>query len=502
MMCQSVSDSHTMETETVVTDVDELPEHARALFLSVLEASDRLWDRAERLLANPANDDGHPVRASTRYALGLLVRDDPGDRERAAATIEQVLEYQYTSDPSAVYYGTWARDPADFGPMSEPTEWTDYDPNWREFVGTTLAVLLDTQRDRLPPELRERMARAIDIAAAGTLERDVSPGYTNIALMRAYLLHWTADHFGRDGLRRTAEAYARTIHELYRDGETFCEFNSPTYAGVSLNALGQWVSTDRTDQLNRLGNEMEAGLWEQLATFYHADLGILCGPYSRAYGMDTRRSLADYYIWMAARGQRQLDYPESHHTDIPGNYCSALFAVVLRGWRRCPDGARDAFTSFNGPRNVERRVACVDQEVTATAWLGEGAMCGGFAVAETAAIDGREQLHTGTFHWDCGDSLIGWGRIRTPDGTVPTVTARDGTLAIRQPSGDPVVIEVSAPDIDATDLETTAWRLPGRTVTVEDGGATCVVKATASNTLRLHYGPVANGEVEVRLSFE
>ena len=42
-----------------------------------------------------------------------------------------------------MWHGTYAR----FAEWPEPTdgavEWVDYDPNWRQFVGTTLALVLE-----------------------------------------------------------------------------------------------------------------------------------------------------------------------------------------------------------------------------------------------------------------------------------------------------------------------------------------------------------------------
>lgn len=483
----------------VRTELDSLPTHARQFALDCLDAIDPLWDPSVGLVGVPG-EDHHRVRASSRYAIGLLLRDGDGDRDRAAETLETVLDYQFTADPENVYYGTWARDPPEFGPIDDPTEWEDYDPNWREFVGTTLAVIHDEFGDRLPGTLRERMAEAVRTAAAGTLDKEVPGSYTNIALMRAFLLQWTADRF-ENGPTKTPAEYASEIYRLFRTHETFCEFNSPTYAGVDLNALGQWVSSPRAGPLRERGREMETALWCQLGEFYHADLGILCGPYARAYGMDTRHTDADYYIRLAApEGGRELS-PDSHHTSIPGNYCAAFLMVALAGWSRAPEEAIDRFESFEEERLIARSVDCGEHGVEATAWLGETAMVGGFSGADAFAGAGS-QFHPGTLHWRIDDESVGWGRVRrTPSGW-PTVRAEPGTLRIEGAKGGSLAFELGGRGIGLDSLEANEWRLPGLEVGVEAPQAETTVDGRDGDRVTVRYEfdaeTVARATLDVR----
>ena len=43
---------------------------------------------------------------------------------------------------------------------------------------------------------------------------------------------------------------------------------------------------------------MEAALWEDIASFYQADLHNLCGPYDRSYGMDMESYVSVVGVWM------------------------------------------------------------------------------------------------------------------------------------------------------------------------------------------------------------
>ena len=83
----------------------------------------------------------HLVRETAWYALGLLRRDDPGDRMRAEAAMATVIDHQY-DEPGQPWHGTFVRFPEWAPPTEGATEWIDYDPNWRQFLGSALAVAI------------------------------------------------------------------------------------------------------------------------------------------------------------------------------------------------------------------------------------------------------------------------------------------------------------------------------------------------------------------------
>ena len=92
------------------------------------------------------------VRESSWYALGLLFRDASGDRQRAAGILDAVLKQQYLI-PGVKWYGTYRRTPEEPNPTGNPVIWRGYDPNWRHFIGTTLAMILIEFPDRISPDL-------------------------------------------------------------------------------------------------------------------------------------------------------------------------------------------------------------------------------------------------------------------------------------------------------------------------------------------------------------
>lgn len=128
---------------------------------------DRWWDRDVGLLWNMEGAfDGQPPRTfhcvpqSAWYAFGLCACGGPGDAERAARTIDALLGSQY-DDPGTPWHGTFARFHETPHPKPGAVIWVDFDPNWRQFIGTTFELVLHPGQpgEGLPVGLRSRMGR-------------------------------------------------------------------------------------------------------------------------------------------------------------------------------------------------------------------------------------------------------------------------------------------------------------------------------------------------------
>ncbi len=431
-----------------------------------------LWHIGEaplRLLDPAAPARVHTTRNTAWYAAGLLLRDGPGDRERAARALMAVLRHQF-DEPGRVYHGTFYRAPEEPHPPAEPREWRDYDPNWREFVGTTLALILREYEPELPADLVRGMDGALRRAVAGTLARRVRASYTNIALMAAFLLDYAADRFGVPDWAREGEALARGIHDLFRVHDTFNEYNSPTYYGVDLYALALWRSHALSPALRELGADMEARLWTDIARFYHAGLRNVAGPYDRSYGMDLRRyaSLLGMWIWLAV-GRTLAPFPDpSGPFDHPNDFCFAPPFALLGA--RVPDGARPHLLAFRGERAVERPIEPAQGRV-ATAWLGREVMFG--AEATVAPARGWVQFHPATIHWRIAPDEVGWIRLLWLRDLPLAAHAEEGRLSLACDAAGPeradldFVFRAHAPGAGPEDIEHDRWRLPGLTVRVE-----------------------------------
>jgi hypothetical protein len=457
------------------THLDQLDVSARDMAERSLAWVDGCWDEAAGLFRMPQDSiyehsqdgvPGHLVRETAWYALSLLLRDAPGDRARATRAVDAVLTCQFDA-PGQPYHGTWYRSPQEPPPPENPIVWRDYDPNWREFIGTTLALILLEYESRLPADLVRRIDLALHRAIVGTLARNVPASYTNIALMTAFLLQFGADRFGEPCWLADAERLAAQILQRFHANTTFDEYNSPTYYGIDLYALALWRSYAKSALLGEAGAEMEAALWRDIARFYHAGMRNLAGPYDRSYGMDLRRYVAclGMWIWLATGYEQapfpRLDQPLDHGWDFAVAPLFALLGV------RMPDDARQHFLAFQGERQIERVIAAEPRRV-ATAWVGKWVMLGAEDSGSRYRIN-DDQFHPATVHWLIGDGAVGWIRIRN----VLPVDARAErnrlSIACTEHAGGDLefVFQIVAPEVNVDALRHDRWELPGLTIRLE-----------------------------------
>ncbi|CAA9216099.1 MAG: hypothetical protein AVDCRST_MAG77-208 [uncultured Chloroflexi bacterium] len=453
--------------------LDALDAHARSLALSGTSWIDPYWDEAAGLLwmitkePHPTNvppgTPVHVVRDTLWYAIGLLLRNGPGDHPRALCAIDSSLRTQLDA-PGTPHHGTFKRSPEEPEPPAESVVWKHFDPNWREFVGTLFAIILEDFPDALPAELLAGMEHSLRLAAEGTLQRNVTPAYTNIALMSAFLLRYCGDRFGNPAWIEAAEKLAEGVYALYQVDQTFPEYNSPTYYGVNLFALALWRSYSASPVLRRTGEEMEAGCWRDVARFYHAGLRNLCGPFDRSYGMDMTRYAAIVGMWIwASVGEERAPFPdwrrEFGHTN---DFCMA--PTVAHVGARVPDDVLPHLLAFRGERQVERVIA-TDPRRVATAWLSERLIAG----AEDAGGSKKPsyQYHPATAHWRCPDGSVGWLRLTH---SVPVDARADaGRLEIWSSSaGDEgeYAFQIFVPSVSAAQLSHDYWSLPGLIVRI------------------------------------
>ncbi|MEZ4836535.1 MAG: hypothetical protein R2873_31850 [Caldilineaceae bacterium] len=401
-----------------------LPQNARSLAEESLTWTDQYWDPANALLALDSEDLAGPVHHSVRnsswYALGLLMRSedgkDDGDFERAVRTFHAVLDYQF-DEPGTPYHGTWYRSPQEDHPPADAIVWRHYDPNWRQFIGTTLMLALEEFGDRLPADLIARMGRAIDLAIEGEPPDRCAPHYTNIALMKAALMTWAGKRYDRPDWFAEGERFGQAAYDVFAAHGTFHEYNSPTYYGVNFYALALWRHYATSDQLAAQGTEMEAALWRDVAAFYHAGLGNVAGPYSRTYGMDMRKygALLGMSVWLAV-GRELAPFPREDGMFAHGHDFTFGPPLALVG-TEVPADALQHLRSFQGERTIERRLP-TEHDRVATAWIGDSVLLGAESLRLKSDIPGvlpnldSPQYHPVTVHWALPDGDVGWIRLR------------------------------------------------------------------------------------------
>ncbi len=476
--------------------LSDLPVKGRDLAALAIEYMDTLWDPSLRLIRYappqpsyyplrrhrpPEAAPHHATRGTAWYALGLLTRNAPGDRDRAIQALGGVLRNQVDA-PGKPYDGTWRL----FDQSEEPddpqtaTDWRGWDSNWRQFIGLTLAVILDAFGHDLPAHLVTDLDVAIRRAVLGEIAEDrLHPTYTNIALMRAGLDVWAGVRYGKEDWLRRGESWAEEINSLFSLHDAFQEYNSPTYYGVDLYALGFWREYAPSAKVQNLGRAMERDLWRDIGALYHAGLRNLCGPFFRSYGMNMLKypTGVGQQIWLAV-GAERAPHPRDAQ---PGLRTNGLRASVLhaRLGPSIPDDARPSLAAFQGPHAFNKTIMD-EPPVSVSAWLGDDVMLGAVDTNGTRSAAG--QFHPVTIHWRAPDREIYW--MRMASGTDVDALATERTLQVRC-SGD-ASFQVYAPSAEAGSFAASAWSLPGLTVAVESDGQQALTDR-AWNAWRVSY---------------
>lgn len=377
---------------------------AEDLATTTLEWSRQWWDHTEHMVWNPPGSlsadlearQVHLVPNTAWLAYALLAAGDEASWNEGVAAIGALLALQYDA-PGTVFHGTYRRFLESPDPPANPVMWEHYDPNWRQFVGTALAVILEDFADRLDGEGGQvgAIEHSIGLACAGEPDRRISPSYSNPALMRAWLDSWYGRRVGDARLLDRGRVFAAAIVADFDRFGAFDEFNSPTYYGIDVYALRLWRGFPPDPYFADHGERLENALWRSAGDFYHANLRNYCGPFTRSYNPDATRSVTLFSLWIWARLGREyaplpsLDAPVvDHGHDL---MAGALFARVADA----PHGDDLAgFRAFGPTRQLHQELAR-GREVSA--WIGPELMIG----AEASGVDwgGWEQFMPATAHW-------------------------------------------------------------------------------------------------------
>ena len=431
------------------------------------------YDEEAGLLARNIPSRGgivHDVRSSAYYALGLLARGDVGDAERAEKIINKVLDQQLLF-PGEVFHATFKRAPQEPTPpvgnfpwkrisndarhffdvymekttnaflqalvkdgMSQeevlameqklenahtshfPEVWRTYDPNWREFIGSTFAIVLDRYENILSDATVKRLDYAMLETVNASIERrlaDMYPMNTNVELMHIILCDYCGYRFDDRRIKDHTAFYAADIYRRYMEFHTVAEFNSPTYYGVDLCALAQWRRCGKSELVREIGGLLEAGLWEDLSLFYNPHLRSLAGPFTRNHEMNPGKHTALFALMHLGLDRHETEAVKT--TEDVHNITMALCGI------RIPPHVQESLVCFTGERQITKYfrelIERGDPEYnnplcTATAWIERDLMLGGLAGSKNVS----GQIHPATTYWQAPKGTMSMRLLRREPG--------------------------------------------------------------------------------------
>lgn len=451
------------------------------LVTQALTWADNYWDDTQHLVRIPLKQQDnatirHGIRESVWYATGLLLRQSDGDVDRAQQALKAVLSYQLNS-PDDVFHGTFLRYPDEALPQPDAIVWQDYDPNWREFIATVFICLLIEFDALLPDALQDQMREAIHLAAEGSFARQLDAEYTNIALMKVFLLDFAGQWFDNSTWRETAKALATDISQLFERNKTFIEYNSPTYYGIDLYGLALWRKYG-ADSYRDYGAQMEAALWRDIAAFYHAEMRNICGAYDRSYGMDMTDYIAVVGLWIAPiTPPTRMPLPDisqtfDHAWDL---FFAPLIALV--GINVTEDSVPH-FQSFQGERYLQRSI---EPNRDVTAWLSDSIMIG--AESDRTGRKLSTQFFPATVHWQQAEG-IGWLHLHMREGLQGL--AKPAQLQLSSATPIDYVFEIHTNTVEDIKLEAGQCVITNLTIYF-DGNIIPILKENSDKRICLHF---------------
>jgi hypothetical protein len=256
-------------------------------FLKALSEQDKRYDPIERMIRRPFSSPGyhttlkggfvHPTRDSLNYAVALLDSGEPERIERAEQIIRRVIALQ-DQDPRSRTYGIWSwflEEPLD---KMSPPDW-----NWADFCGTQLLQVAIDHMDRLPADLQHDVTESILHAGRAIKRRNVGPGYTNIAVMGAYVTLVAGERFDDAELADYGKARLKRFYDYTFENGSFSEYNSPTYSIVAIRELTRMIRHVRDAESQKLLQELNRFAWHHVARHFHPPTRQWAGPHSRCY---------------------------------------------------------------------------------------------------------------------------------------------------------------------------------------------------------------------------
>ncbi|KAJ2906090.1 hypothetical protein MKZ38_003127 [Zalerion maritima] len=395
----------------------------------------------------------HGTRHSAWYAAGLLARNKHDDVEQALKITRNVISGQF-KDPEKQWYGDYQIYP------EEPTVGTDHypavmynswDPNWRGFIGTTFVLMMEEFPDLIPNDDQSLIIESLYNTSVGDSYRvggvdgdNLYPAYSNPSIMRAFVSGWTGRKIGDANMTLAAETYASEVIELFERDNTLSEFNSGTYAGVSLYALTLWAKYMPEDSVMRQkGASMIKYTWETLSSLYNANIRNVAGPWDRSYGYDMTRylSILALQIWTIIGKDKSPMNAKPYAMGHKGDFAIGPLVAILAPFHNSlleKTSVPSTLLQFPGEHNVETTAFSPPFDTyprNITAYLSANLTLGAETFSEDAIggpATSANSFNPAVAQWLRPDGTVGWATYH-PQVKSLVAIAGQGFLSLTYP---------------------------------------------------------------------
>jgi hypothetical protein len=264
----------------------------------------------------------HYTRESFSYALDLLKEGSRANLTRACDILRSVIPLQ-DQDQASKTYGIWSWLYEEPLSKMSPPDW-----NWADFNGLSLAEIYVLHKKRLPADVRALILESLGHAAGSIFRRNMTPDYTNIAIMGGIVTSLAGEILGDERIssygRRRLEKSVE--HFQYHGG--YNEYNSPTYTWVVAHDCERGLRILAGKDARRLVKTLWHSAWQTIAEHFHAPTGQLAGPQSRSYStfltarfvhwIATRtKTPLEPYLLPGAKVVTELDYTDPYYIPCP-----------------------------------------------------------------------------------------------------------------------------------------------------------------------------------------
>lgn len=266
--------------------------------------------------------------------------------------------------------------------------------------------------------------------------------------MRAVASGWTGRKLNDANMTAAGEMYAEEVLQLFNMNNTLSEFNSPTYAGITIYALTLWAKYMPKDSvMGREGQRVLVEVWDLLAEMYNPNLRNLAGPWDRTYGYDMNKyvGILSVYLWSmlgekaAFGGYKESPFFRAHADDMEIAPMVAVLAPFHNSllpkstMQKLNSSSEDTLISrqsYSPPYDLEPR--------NITTWVSPNLTIGGESFNQRnlgGAREDRSAWNPGVIQWKRCDGSVGWFNV-WPSETAMNIEVAPNAINFTYPSGN------------------------------------------------------------------